>query len=269
MNFKKLAAVVCSATTLLAAGAAMSASASGDLMIVGSDNTYTIAELEAADWRVPVTISIQNNPGYCGSGIGIYYGEEINPCVWEDDGSLEYEMGPKSGGLAIVAENNDEKNMIGWATGGAANVRGDGIITTLFFMIPEDVTPGTEYEIYFVIDQIANANTELLEATPQSAWIRIQGETTETTTTTTETTTTTTETTTTTTETTTTTTETTTTTTETTTTTTETTTTETTTAETTTTTAAPEPTGDAGVALAVAGLLTAAGTALVVRKKRG
>lgn len=266
-TFKKLAAVLCSATTLLAAGAAMSASAEGGIVISGSDDTYTLAELEATDRLVPVVISMENNPGYAGAGIGIYYGE-LQPLLY-DDGSVDFSGGVATQNAMLSVENKPSdvvsERMIGLACASSATLRKSGAMLNLQFYVPEDAQPGDVYEITLLVDQITTLDDQELESTSKSAFVRIAGETT---TTTTETTTTTTETTTTTTETTTTTTETTTTETTTETTTTETTT-ETTTSETTTTTAAPEPTGDAGVALAVAGLLTAAGTALVVRKKRG
>ncbi len=269
MNFKKMAAVLCSATTLLAAGAAMSANAEGGIAIVGSDNTYTLEELADAGNRVTVSISMENNPGYAGAGIGIYYGELAPYFEYEE---MVYTGGPATRNAMLSVEHkasdNVDERMIGFACANSSVMRASGIMLEIDFLVPEDAAAGDVYEIKLEVDQITTIDDAELESTAQSAFVRIQAETTETTTTTTETTTTTTETTTTTTETTTTTTETTTTTTETTTTTTETTT-ETTTADTTTTTAAPEPTGDAGVALAVAGLLTAAGTALVVRKKRG
>lgn len=260
MNFKKLAAVLCGATTLLAAGAAMSASAEGGIVISGSDDTYTLAELEATNRLVPVVISMENNPGYAGAGIGIYYGE-LQPLLY-DDGSVDFSGGVATQNAMLSVENKPSdvvsERMIGLACASSATLRKSGAMLNLQFYVPEDAQPGDVYEITLLVDQITTLDDQELESTSKSAFVRIAGETT---TTTTETTTTTTETTTTTTETTTTETTTETTTTE--------TTTETTTSETTTTTAAPEPTGDAGVALAVAGLLTAAGTALVVRKKRG
>lgn len=259
-TFKKMAAILCSATTLLAAGTAMSASADGNLVIAGSDDTYTLAEIEANDRLVTFTVSMENNPGYAGAGVGIYYGE-LQPKLW-DDGTVDFSSGEATQNALLSVENKKsavevEDRMIGMAVASAATMRKSGVMLELYFYVPEDAEPGDVYEITLLVDQVSTLDDQLLEFDSRNGYIRIADETT---TTTTETTTTTTETTTT---------ETTTVETTTTEETTVETTTEETTAETTTTTAEPEPTGDAGVALAVAGLLTAAGTALVVRKKRG
>lgn len=263
MNFKKMAAILCSAT-LLAAGTAMSASADGDLVIAGSDDTYTMAEIEANNRLVTFTVSMENNPGYAGAGVGIYYGE-LTPKLW-DDGTVDFSSGEATQNALLSVENKKtavevEDRMIGMAIASANTMRKSGVMLEIYFYVPEDAQPGDVYEVTLLVDQVSTLDDQLLDAGSRNGYIRIAEETTTTTTTTTtETTTTTTETTTT---------ETTTVETTTTEETTVETTTEETTAETTTTTAAPEPTGDAGVALAVAGLLTAAGTALVVRKKRG
>ncbi len=282
-TFKKMAAVLCGATTLLALGATLTTSAAGTLTISGNDQTV---ELGATD--IAVTMSIENNPGYAGLGVGIYYGELVPVCTDADNktpkNKLEEAYLSADGEIVVldtvpglsVIENSDAKDLIGFSAADTKNCVDDGKMITLYFNLPADAAAGDVYEIQFVIDQIALEDKTLMDlsnVTVNSAFVRVAGETTTETTTTETTTTETTTTETTTTETTTTettTTETTTTETTTTETTTETTTTETTTTETTTTTEAPpSSTGDAGVGLAVAGLLTAAGTALVVRKKRG
>jgi len=280
-TFKKLAAVLCGATTLLALGASLTTSAAGTLTISGNDQT-----VELGATNIAVTMSIENNPGYAGIGVGIYYGELVPVCTDAENktpkNKLEEAYMDDAGeivilntvpGLAVI-ENSDAKDLIGFSAADTANCVDDGKMVTLYFDLPADAAAGDVYEIRYVVDQIALEDKTLMDLSTisvNSAFVRVAGETTtETTTTETTTETTTTETTT---ETTTTETTTETTTTETTTetttteTTTETTTTETTT-ETTTTEAPPSSTGDAGVGLAVAGLMTAAAAAVVARKKR-
>ena len=251
--FKKAAAVLCSATTLLAMGAAnvMSASAEG-IVTISADQIYA----EAGATGVAFSIYMENNPGYAASGIGVHYDPaltcNLNPSNTE---SALFEQGPASSGLTGIILVDTEQCIAGWAYMGFGTNGDDGIMFTLHFDIPADAEPGTVYPIEIVTDMIADDKGNNFEFTDVAGWIAIPEETT----TTTEETTTTTEETTTTTE------ETTTTTEETTTTTGETT---TTTEETTTTTTTPPPTGDAGVGLAVAGLLMAAGTAAVVLRKK-
>lgn len=286
-SFKKLAAVACSAVTVLAMGA-FQASAAGQIEMKGEEITLTLEELQAANYEVQWGVELINNPGYCNSGVGVTYGDGDDS---NNDTVPSLEVVMKSGttpktkkvgaaDLTVIAKDRPDADLVGWATNGAELSTDDGIILYFYFKVPETAQPGDKFPLTIDLDMLSTDQTNHFEQDTKvtNGFIAIAGSTT-TETTSTETTTESTTTESTTTESTTsesTTSESTTssssssTTTTTTTsgkTTTTTTTTGKTTGKTTTTTGKGTATGDAGAGLAVAGMLAAAATAVVLRKK--
>ena len=277
--FKKAAAIVCGAATVAALSVtALTASAAGTNEIT-ADQIYA----EPGQKGVAFSVTLNGNTGFDQLNFSLKYDERLNPVLEEDSSNIPKNESDEYSGLASVFIN-PEKSVIGYGLVCSKKQDKDKALTTVYFDVPSDAKPGDTFEISFI-----EGNSKVLigddaqEFSNVAGWIKIKDVTT---TTTTATTTSTTETTTTTTETTTSTVETTTstvTTTDTadsTATTTGTTTTKssgtTTTAKATTKAAGTTasggkqdgPTaGDAGVALAIAGLLAAAGTAIVIRKK--
>lgn len=289
-SFKKLAAVACSAVTVLAMGA-FQASAAGQIEMKGEEITLTLEELQAANYEVQWGVELINNPGYCNSGVGVTYGDGDDS---NNDTVPSLEVVMKSGttpktkkvgaaDLTVIAKDRPDADLVGWATNGADLSTDDGIILYFYFKVPETAQPGDKFPLTIDLDMLSTDQTNHFEQDTKvtNGFIAIAGGTT-TESTTTETTTESTTTESTTTESTTsesTTSESTTsssssssssTTTTTTTSgksTTTTTTTGKTTGKTTTTTGKGTATGDAGAGLAVAGMLAAAATAVVLRKK--
>lgn len=286
-SFKKLAAVACSAVTVLAMGA-FQASAAGQIEMKGEEITLTLEELQAANYEVQWGVELINNPGYCNSGVGVTYGDgddSNNDTVPSLEVVMKSGTSPKikkvgAADLTVIAKDRPDADLVGWATNGADLSTDDGIILYFYFKVPETAQPGDKFPLTIDLDMLSTDQTNHFEQDTKvtNGFIEIAGGTTTTETTTTESTTTestTTESTTT---------ESTTsesttssssssssTTTTTTTTsgktTTTTTTTGKTTGKTTTTTGKGTATGDAGAGLAVAGMLAAAATAVVLRKK--
>lgn len=286
-SFKKLAAVACSAVTVLAMGA-FQASAAGQIEMKGEEITLTLEELQAANYEVQWGVELINNPGYCNSGVGVTYGDGDDS---NNDTVPSLEVVMKSGttpktkkvgaaDLTVIAKDRPDADLVGWATNGADLSTDDGIILYFYFKVPETAQPGDKFPLTIDLDMLSTDQTNHFEQDTKvtNGFIEIAGGTT-TESTTTETTTEPTTTESTTTESTTSesttsssssSSESTTTTTTTTTTSGKTTTTTTTTGKTTTTTTTTgkgTATGDAGAGLAVAGMLAAAATAVVLRKK--
>jgi hypothetical protein len=259
--FKKVTAMVCGAATVLAMGASLSASAADAVFKADQITCESGATVE-------YSIRLENNPGYSPSGFRLDYDERLTP-VGKNGTDMEYTTGDAAAGLSPMLNHATSKARIAWSTSGANDNTKDGVIYTVKFTVPE-VTEETTFPMDITVKQFANADTQDLSFTEVDGWIKVtpKVQTTTTTTTTEETTTTTT-------------------TTEEKkvddTTTTETTTTEEGTGTETTTSAIDQPaddttskkgndqppvkTGDAGVGLAVAGLLAAAGAAVVIRRK--
>ena len=256
--FKKFAAVACSAATLFAIGAtAMTASADATVKIVAEKVSIYEDDLKAANYIVPYSFSLENNVGYAASGIQLLYDNSVLDVVAEeDDATLAvYEEGPAAKNLTQLVTRNAAKGIVGYSTQGTRNNTADGKVITVNFILPETAKAGDKYEINLNVIQFIDKEVQDVAYTTENGYIEILENTTSSSTTTTTTTS------------------------ETTTTSTtvsqapisdsDTTTTSTTTTTTTTTTstAAPTQTGDAGVGLAVAGVLAAAGAAFVLRKK--
>ena len=280
--FKKAAAIVCGAATVAALSVtALTASAAGANEIV-ADQIYA----EPGQKDVAFSVKLNGNTGFDQLNFSLKYDTRLTPVLEEGSTNIPKNESDEYSGLASVFVN-PEKGVIGYGLVCSKKQDKDKALTTVYFDVPTDAKPGDEFAITFI-----DGNSKVLigddaqEFSNVAGWIKIKGVTTTTTTATTTSTT-----------------ETTTTTTETTTSTTETTTSTVTTTDTTgstgsttgstttsgstsggTTTTAKATTkaagttasggkqdgptaGDAGVALAVAGLLAAAGTAIVIRKK--
>ena len=281
---QKAAAIACGAVTLASLSiAGLSASAAGANEIV-ADQIFA----EAGQKNVAFSVKLNGNTGFDQLNFSLKYDTRLTPVLEEGSTNIPKNESDEYSGLASVFVN-PEKGVIGYGLVCSKKQDKDKALTTVYFDVPADAKAGDEFPITFI-----DGNSKVLigddaqEFTNVAGWIKIKEETT---TTTTATTTTTTETTTSTTETTTSTTEPTTsavTTTDTTgstgSTTGGTTTTSDNSGKTNTTTTAKATTkaagttaaggkqdgptaGDAGVALAIAGLLAAAGTAIVIRKK--
>lgn len=281
-SFKKLAAVACSAVTVLAMGA-FQASAAGQIEMKGEEITLTLEELQAANYEVQWGVELINNPGYCNSGVGVTYGDgddSNNDTVPSLEVVMKSGTSPKikkvgAADLTVIAKDRPDADLVGWATNGADLSTDDGIILYFYFKVPETAQPGDKFPLTIDLDMLSTDQTNHFEQDTKvtNGFIAIAGSTT-TESTTTETTTESTTTESTTSESTTSSSssssDSTTTTTTTTTTSGKTTTTTTTTGKTTTTTTTTgkgTATGDAGAGLAVAGMLAAAATAVVLRKK--
>lgn len=289
-SFKKLAAVACSAVSVLAMGA-FQASAAGQIEMKGQEVILTLEELQAANYEVEWGVELINNPGYCNSGVGVTYGDGDDS---NNDTVPSLEVVMKSGttpktkkvgaaDLTVIAKDRPDADLVGWATNGADLSTDDGVILYFYFKVPETAQPGDKFPLTIDLDMLSTDQTNHFEQDTlvTDGYIMIAGGTTTEPTTTEPTTTEPTTTESTATESTTsesttsssssssdsTTTTTTTTTTSGKTTTTTTTTSGKTTGTTTTTTGKGTATGDAGAGLAVAGMLAAAATAVVLRKK--
>lgn len=243
--FKKAAAALCGVTTLLALGAtALSASAAEAIEF--SADKVTV-EADQAGKEVPFNLYIKNNSGYAAAGVSLTYdqacnGRYLTGVAGKTATQGKFDKGPGCSDLTIYCPLNAEKRIFGYSAMGTEVNTENGIVITAYFMLPADAEPGDVYPITVEVNQVADADANLLESTTVDGYIEVKEQTTTTTTTTTSETTTTT-------------------------TTTESTTGESVTTEDTTTAAPPIQTGDASAAIAVAGLVAVAGAAFVLRKK--
>ena len=283
--FAKVAAVACSVATLGALGIAASAQKDTEVadrkdLVDGKTNIIAgIVEAKAGETvKFPVYIANNSKDGFAATGLRLFYDEKLTP-VLKEDGKPKTAKGEACDAVVSKFSHNAEKHIIGLGTMGDDPETDNGLMYTVEITVPEDAKAGDKFPMTLEVDKWLDAKTNAIEYATVNGYIFIAGG--ETTTVSSDTTTTTTTTTTSSSVTTTTTTSSSSATTTTTTvssdgsTTTTTGTTkganvvQTTTAKpgTTSNTTATK-TGDAGVGVAVAGLLLAAGTAVVAKKKK-
>ena len=280
--FAKVAAVACSVATLGMLGIAASAQTDTELadrddIVAGKTNIVAgIVKAEAGE-TVKFPVYVANNTGYAATGIRLIYDQALSP-VLKADGKLTTKKGDAGDDIMPTFSHNPDERIIGLGTMGTELEEDSGVMFTVEITVPADAKSGAKYPMNIEVDRWLDQDANAVEYTSLNGYIYV-GEIADTTTTT-ETTTTAEVTTTTVSEATTTVSE------ETTTSVSDDTTTTTVTTATTTkpgavvsttsttkkggtssnTTASK--TGDAGVGVAVAGLLLAAGTAVVATKKK-
>lgn len=277
--FQKATAIVCGAATIASLSiAAFSASADGDVNVITADQVV----VPLGTKEVAYTVKLVNNAGFTTANFSLIYDSRLKIQTDGGENSPKYEEGYSDPSVFC----NPEEHLLGYGKMSNKKITKDDVMVTVYFDIPADAKEGDIFELKFdatedicsVQDGDEPNNCKLADG-----WIKIQSPTTSSETTTTETTTTTSETT-----------------TSATTTSETTTSSQTTASETTSKSATQAPsttssakattstnannggkgttaagtgkqggveTGDAGVALAIAGLLAAAGTAIVARKK--
>ena len=182
--FSKVAAVLCGAATVAAAGAALSASAV-DKPTIYADQVYA-----EPGQIVDFSLNIEGNTGYAGSGIGLYYDERLEP-QGVSDLEIEGTYGPASTNLAQSLLCNTKKLRVGWTSSGTKDNDTDGAIYTVRFKVPDDAQAGDTFNMQVVVTQFCTAKNVDIDYDAVDGWIKIKDVTTtsETTTTTSETTT--------------------------------------------------------------------------------
>ena len=284
--FAKVAAVACSVATLGALGIAASAQKNTEVadrkdLVDGKTNIIAgIVEAEAGETvKFPVYIANNSKDGFAATGLRLFYDEKLTP-VLKEDGKPKTAKGEACDAVVSKFSHNAEKHIIGLGTMGDDPETDNGLMYTVEITVPEDAKAGDKFPMTLEVDKWLDAKTNAIEYATVNGYIFLKDDDTGVTTTTTS--------------------DTTTTTTTSSSSATTTTTTVSSSATTTTTTVSSDgstttttgttkganvvqtttakpgttsnttatKTGDAGVGVAVAGLLLAAGTAVVAKKKK-
>jgi len=166
--FSKVAAVVCSAATLVAVGAAAISASAADLPTIYADQVYA-----EPGQIVDFSLRIKNNTGYAGSGIGLYYDERIEP-QGVSDLDIQGTRGEASTGLAGSLLCNTKKLRVGWTSSGTSDNTTDGAIYTVRFKVPDDAKPGDTYEMNVVVTMFCTSKSVDLDYEAVAGWIKIK-----------------------------------------------------------------------------------------------
>ena len=111
--FKKAAAFVCGAATMLSLSAALFASAEGPMV-------FTAEQVYAKPGEtVSYTVSLSNNSGYAASGLSLIFDERLEIQNVEGRYIKPVDAGPAASGLNTTLGYNSGKHQIGWSTMGS------------------------------------------------------------------------------------------------------------------------------------------------------
>ncbi|MBR5372214.1 MAG: hypothetical protein IK130_08365 [Oscillospiraceae bacterium] len=193
---KKATAIVCGAATIATLSvAAITASADGTVMV--ADKTTLAAPTTDA---VKYTVKLQGNPGVTNINFTLKYDSRLKPVteIDEDENKevLKFETGYAGMASAFVNENAEGLGaIIGCGIVGSSKMTGDNDVLTVWFKLPSDAKAGDKYAISFDDPATEFLNgSKAVEVSSEAGYIEIATPTTtEATTTTTEETTTTTE----------------------------------------------------------------------------
>lgn len=198
----KIAAVSCSVVALGALGITAAAQnpvpADSDIsgFTLTADKTNIIAGVIEAEpgetVHFPVYIANNAKSGFAATGLRLIYDAKLTP-VTDEDGNLVFDKKCTAGDdVTKKFTLNAEKQIIGLGTMGSDPEKDNGIMYTVDIKVPADAEAGAKYPMTLEVDKWLDAKTNPLEYVTIDGYIFIAGETTTTTTTTTNTTTTTT-----------------------------------------------------------------------------
>ena len=199
----KIAAVSCSVVALGALGITAAAQnpvpADSDIsgFTLTADKTNIIAGVIEAEpgetVHFPVYIANNAKSGFAATGLRLIYDAKLTP-VTDEDGNLVFDKKCTAGDdVTKKFTLNAEKQIIGLGTMGSDPEKDNGIMYTVDIKVPADAEAGAKFPMTLEVDKWLDAKTNPLEYVTIDGYIFIAGKpTTDTTTTTTDTTTTTT-----------------------------------------------------------------------------
>lgn len=176
MYFKKASAVLCGAAIMLGVGATVSADNTKTAQIIGESKTVTLDDLKANNYEVTWDLSIVDNPGYVGIGLGISVPSDLTIVRDPDDEtSAKFDGGDGAKGLVQIAVLGTKENKIAWTTAGSKNVTKDATIASFYFKVPETAKAGDKFPITLELSSFTDKDYKELPASAVNGYIMIEG----------------------------------------------------------------------------------------------
>ena len=181
----KIAAVVCSAATLGALGIAASAQTTLDVNPgTVTETTILAGKVEAEPGETvefPVYIYQPEDVHYAATGLRLIYAEglTIQKNKRDDYGT----KGVAGDDITQTFILNDKVRTLGLGTMGTSGEWDSGVAYTCLVKVPDDATPGTQYDMKMEIESWLDKKSQPVAAETVPGWIKIVGEPKETTTT--------------------------------------------------------------------------------------
>jgi hypothetical protein len=123
---------------------------------------------------VSFRVMLKNNTGYAPSGISLTYDSALKPVLTEDGKKPDLTWGDGCYGLTKGGSINLDKHLIGYGSSGTDNCERDGAIYTAKFVVPADAKDGTVYPLTLNVDKFLDAKTDPVAYNAVNGWIRVQ-----------------------------------------------------------------------------------------------
>lgn len=155
--FAKVAAVACSVATLGMLGIAASAQTDTELadrddIVAGKTNIVAgIVKAEAGE-TVKFPVYVANNTGYAATGVRLIYDNRLAP-VLKSDGKPTTKKGDAGDDIMPTFSHNPEKYIIGLGTMGTELEEDSGVMYTVEITVPADAKKGDKYPMTIEIDK--------------------------------------------------------------------------------------------------------------------
>lgn len=155
--FAKVAAVACSVATLGMLGIAASAQTDTELadrddIVAGKTNIVAgIVQAEAGE-TVKFPVYVANNTGYAATGIRLIYDKALSP-VLKTDGKLTTKKGDAGDDIMPTFSHNPDERIIGLGTMGTDLEEDNGVMFTVEITVPADAKSGDKYPMNIEVDR--------------------------------------------------------------------------------------------------------------------
>ncbi|MCQ2408561.1 MAG: LPXTG cell wall anchor domain-containing protein [Oscillospiraceae bacterium] len=174
----KVAAVVCSAATLGALGIAASAQTTLDVNPGAVTETTILAgQVEAEPGELvefPVYIYQPEDVHYAATGLRLIYADGLT--IQKNKRDSYGTKGEAGNDVTQTFSLNAELNTLGLGTMGTDGEWDSGIAYTCLVQVPENATPGTQYDMKMEIESWLDKKSQPVPAHTVDGWIKIVGE---------------------------------------------------------------------------------------------
>lgn len=128
---------------------------------------------KAGSSRVPVTVSMTDNPGFSFIGVKLGFDAALHAVTLDSDGTGDFTSGDILGNSLAVCTVSPTKPLLALSAASSADLSADGTLFTCYFDIPADAKSGTVYTLDYSVKDMYNAAEEHIAVAPCSLRITV------------------------------------------------------------------------------------------------
>ena len=181
---KKAAALLCTATSMIALGVCASAEIKGEYNQVDTTKPYmavervTVSLEEAKAGHIPVNVYLFNAPadGWCGIGASVNYDTKLlKPRPYPDEPDnpkmVEFDLGPAAARCNENISANPDLGILGMPIMKSTPNKTSGVLITFYLaVIDPNMKEGSKYDLKFCLERFSDVNKEPIDcANPATA----------------------------------------------------------------------------------------------------